>query len=191
MEAVNPDSQHMAQVWNEAGERVSAYLRACRVSNPDLRRQLVRRIVDAAARRHADEPGRSPVELAAEETRRQVEAWTMRFLRRPDNESPAHRFAHARAAVLLADLPRLWPDGFLNPEEQPAEFGRLFETTYLQAGPELDFANMAPRPIDFGPVSDLADHTWKTFDKWPILRGAVTWGLFLAVLGLAFFALRY
>lgn len=191
MAAVNFDSQPMPRTWSEAAERVSAYLRACRVRNPAVRRELVRRIVNAAAERHAVEPERSPIELAGEETRRVVEDWTRRFLERPDGESDAQRFAHARAAVLLADLPAAWPDGFLNPDEQPAEFGRLFKATYLQAGPDLEFSNMGPRAIDLGPVSGLADNTWKTFDKWPILRGAVTWGLFLAALVLGFLALRY
>lgn len=191
MAAVNFDSQPLPRVWSEAAERVSAYLRACRVRNPELRRELVRRIVSAAALRQEAEPGRSPIELAAEETRRLVEDWTERLLGRPAAESGAQRFAHARAAVLLADLPTAWPDGFLNPREQPEEFGRLFKATYLQAGPDLEFSNMGPRPIDLGPVSGLADNTWKTFDKWPILRGAVTWGLFVAALVLGFLALRY
>lgn len=189
MAAVN--ELELTTVWREADDRVSAYLRACRINDPELRDQLGRRIIFAARRRHDLEPARAPGDLVAEETRRLVEDWTTRYLGPATDESHAQRFAHARAAVLLADLPERWPDGFLNPAEQPAEFGRRFKSTYLQSGPDLEFSNMSPRPIDLGPVSGIADRTWKTFDKWPMLRGVATWGLFAAALVLAFLAVRF
>lgn len=191
MDAVSSTAGFADKVWVEAGERVAAYLRACRVGNPELRRRLVQRIITAAIEDSAMEPQRSPVELAAEETRRLVEVWANRFIPPMPDESPRHRFAHARAAVLLADLPRRWPDGFLNLDEVPREFEQQFQGTYLKAGPELNFSNMTPRPIDLGPVSSLANETWRTFDKWPVLRGVAVWGIFFAVLVIAFFAVRY
>jgi hypothetical protein len=178
-------------IWRDAHDRVTAYLRASRVHDPELCERLGDQIVAAARQRYETESNRTPGDLVAEETRRLVEAWTTRYLGPATDESIAQRFAHARAAVLLANLTERWPDGFLNPAEQPPEFGRRFKSTYLQSGPDLEFSNMSPRPIDLGPMSGLADRTWKTFDKWPMLRGLATWSAFAAALVLAFLALRY
>jgi hypothetical protein len=63
--------------------------------------------------------------------------------------------------------------------------------TYLAAGPDLDFASMVPRPIDLGIVRNIADETWKTFTKWPVLRGAFISTLFLTLLGTVFYLVRF
>jgi hypothetical protein len=49
---------------------------------------------------------------------------------------------------------------------------------------------MGARPIDLGPMSDAAGSTWRTFDKLPVLRALATWAVYIAVLTLAFFAVR-
>lgn len=191
MGTVSDAAQTLDPVWDETGRRVAAYLQACRVADPALRQRLVGLVITRAAARHAQQPELAPVELVTEEIQRLVEEWTTRFIRPSADESARMRFAHARSATLLADLPHRWPGGFLSPEEPPGKFGRDFRDTYLEAGPELDFSTMTPRPIDLGPVSSLAGETWKTFDQWPILRGAVVWGLFLGLLLLALYAMHY
>ena len=78
------------------------------------------------------------------------------------------KVARARATELLAEL----------------------RSIYLEAGPNLEFTNMAPRPFDLGPVSDVAGETWRTFAKWPILRTLTVWCLFALLLGTAFYLTR-
>jgi hypothetical protein len=50
---------------------------------------------------------------------------------------------------------------------------------------------MTPRDIDLGLVSEVADTTWRSFDKWPFLRGVATWLIYLGALAAAFYAVRY
>ncbi len=191
MGTVTVETEQTEPVWREMGGRVAVYLRACRINDPVLRHRLVERVLGAARHAQQSQPERAPVELVAEEIQRLVDEWTIRFIQPAAAETAVQRFAHARSAAVLADLAHRWPGGFLSPEAAPEKFGREFRDTYLEAGPELDFSPMTPRPIDFGPVSSLAGETWKTFDKWPILRGAVVWGLFTGLLLLALYAMHY
>lgn len=178
-------------VWHEAYERVENYFRAHRISNRLLLHALTARVIEAAAARHAREPGRAPIALAAEEAVRQMEAWIERHDGADENEPPARRQARGRAGVFLVDLPGRSPASFLDYRPMPRDLAEELRATYLRAGPDLEFANMGPRPIDLGPISGMADGTWRTFDTWPVLRGLVVWGLFLGLLVLAFVTLRF
>lgn len=44
---------------------------------------------------------------------------------------------------------------------------------------------MTPRPLDFGPIANVADEAWRTFRRWPILRAVVVWLLFIGLLAAA------
>ena len=97
--------------------------------------------------------------------------------------------ARGRAAIYLAELPGRWPASFLDHQPPPELLAEL-RSIYLEAGPNLEFTNMAPRPFDLGPVSDVAGETWRTFAKWPILRTLTVWCLFALLLGTAFYLTR-
>lgn len=179
------------RVWHEAYERVENYFRAYRITNRVLLHELTARVLRAAMRRHAAQPHRPPATLAAEEAVRQMDAWIERQLGAVEAESPATRHARARAGLYLANVPERAPECFLDFKPAPPELIDDLRATYLQAGPDLEFVNMGPRPIDLGPISGMADGTWRTFDKWPVLRGLVLWGLFAGLLGVAFFTVRF
>ena len=87
-------------------------------------------------------------------------------------------------------MPESRPEAFLDPSDVPPDLAERIRSTYLAAGPDLEFSNMAPRPIDLGPVSSVADETWRTFARWPVLRIAVLWALVGALLGLSFYLTR-
>lgn len=178
-------------VWAEATERVEDYLRAYRVTNRVLLHRLTQHIIGLAAQRHGADPSRLPLELAMEEAMRLIESWLEKLVGAGDAGTPARRFARGRAAMDLAGLPALWPEYFLDYREMPPEMVAQLRATYLDAGPDLEFSNMAPRPIDLGPVPGAADSAWRTFDKWPALGTLLTWTLFVAVLGAAFYVTRY
>jgi hypothetical protein len=61
----------------------------------------------------------------------------------------------------------------------------------LQPVPDLHQTAMTPQPLDLGPLSEVADETWRTFDKWPVLRGIAMWTLFLLLLAAALFTVRF
>lgn len=176
-------------VWAEAYERVENQLLAYRVTNRFLLTQLTQEILEAAAVRHEIEPDRAPEDLAAEEAEKSLDAWVERLAGSGD-ETPARRIARGRAAIYLAELPRRWPASFLDYHSPPPELLAQLHATYLEAGPDLEFSNMVPRPIDLGPVSGAAGETWRTFAKWPVLRGVMLWGLFAILLGTAFYLTR-
>lgn len=177
--------------WHDAYERVENYFRAHRITNLMLLHELTARVIKAAAVQHERQPHRPPATLAAEEAVRQMEAWIEHQVGSGEGESPARRYARGRAGLYLADLPGRAPECFLGLRPLPEGLAGELRATYLEAGPDLEFANMGPRPIDLGPISGMADGTWRTFDKWPVLRGLVMWGLFFGLLVLGFMMVRF
>ncbi len=176
--------------WTEARERVGGYLRAHGVP-PTALPTLTEQVLTFARERHAAQPDLPPVELAADAAILLIEGWIQHIVGFNEAEGPGRRLAHERAAVHLAQIPQRWSAHFLSEQEPPEELVRELRATYLDAGPDLEFSNMMPRPIDLGPVSDVADTTWRTFDKWPFLRGVATWALYIGALALAFYAVRF
>lgn len=191
METVSDDGTAASSaVWAEARERVGGYLRAHGVPEPAIG-DLTEQILKFARERHAAQPELPPVELAADAAILLIEGWIQHIVGLNEEEGPARRLAHERAAVHLADIPRRWPGHFLTEQDPSPELVAELRRTYVDAGPHLAFSNMMPRPIDLGPVSDVADTTWRTFDKWPFLRGVATWAVYIGLLALAFYAVRF
>ena len=175
--------------WIDAGNRVSAYLAAHGVQTPVLG-ELTGQIILMARDRDAAKPGRSPSALAIECAIELIDSWIAHIVGSESDETPGRRFAHERASVHLAQVPRRWPGHFLSGRDVPEELANHLKSTHVKAGPDLEFSNMAPRPIDLGPVSNVAGSTWRTFDKLPVLRAVVAWSIFVALLSLAFVAVR-
>ena len=92
--------------------------------------------------------------------------------------------------MLLAQAPARWPDCFLHPSPPP-ELTAAVQTVVLETKRPLRQTGMTPQPIDLGPVSEVADETWKTFDKWPVLRGLSVWLLFALLLAAVFYVVRF
>ena len=174
----------------EAAARVEAYLRAHRV-DAKHRAELVGLILEAASRRQASEPGRPLLTLAVEVAEMLIDGWIRQLVQVNLDEPPERRIAHGRAAVHIAGLPRKWPGYFLDRGAPPPELVERLRAAYLEAGPDMELSSMVPRAIDLGRVSAVADETWKTFDKWPFLRGLIIWGLFGLLLGSVFYLVRY
>jgi hypothetical protein len=173
-----------------ARERLDQFLHAHRVSATQ-RARLVPELLAAAERRHTADPTVSLGASAIDEAIRHIDQWIARLVSQNERETPARRAAHALAAVHLADVPRRWPEAFLAPDEPPAELVEALRAAYLEAAPDVALSSMVPRPITLGVVSDVADRTWRTFDKWPVLRGLVMWTLFGALLLAAFWLVRF
>lgn len=118
-----------------------------------------------------------------------VDDWALTL---PDDSPPdlsAQGIARTRARMLLVGLSACRPGlchGAL-PPGLPEALARV----NLQAVPDIHQSAMTPQPLDLGPLSEVADETWRTFDKWPVLRGAVMWTLFLLLLAAALFTVRF
>lgn len=138
--------------WNAAYEKVESYFCALRVRNKLLLGQLVTRVLDRAMRRAVMERDRSTTELAADEMDRVVREWFTAVLDAPVDPMVSER---GRLALLLADMPTRWQDQFLRPSPWPEDFVRSMRETFVRAGPDFQLSQMAPRPIDLGPITAL------------------------------------
>lgn len=176
--------------WDEAFLRVESYLRAHQIESRLLLNRLAMEVI-RAARVAADQPsgtGRDPVALAMSEAERRTTAWFARVLgdaADPDDERLGTR---GRIALVLADAPARWPQHFLAETPPPSELIEAMRAAYIEAGPELELTRMVPRPLDFGPIANVADEAWKTFARWPVLRAIFGWLLFVGLLAVIWFS---
>lgn len=177
-------SEPSGPAWDEAFLRVESYLRAHQIESRLLLNRLAVEII-RAARDAAEAPGGAgcdPVMLAMREAERRTASWFSRVLgdaADPDDERLGTR---GRIALVMADVPARWPQHFLAATPPPPELVEAMRAAYLEAGPELELTRMVPRPLDFGPIANVADEAWKTFARWPILRAVFGWLLFVGLL---------
>jgi len=175
--------------WNAAYVRVEDYLRAHRIHNRLHQSRLILKILERAARRHAENPSLDPTTLAAEEAERMMESWFGEVLG-DQNLSRDRIVVSGRVALLLTDGTEKCPYAFLDEEQVPPEFARAMQQTSIEAGPDMAVSSMVPRPIDLGLITEAAGETVERFEKWPLLRGLVLWLLFASALCGIFFATR-
>ncbi len=176
--------------WDEAFLRVESYLRAHQIESRLVLNRLAVEIVRAARVAADSAPGgeKDPISLAMGEAERRTTEWFARVLgdaADPDDERLGTR---GRIALVMADVPARWPQHFLAATPPPAELVEAMRAAYIEAGPELELTRMVPRPLDFGPIANVADETWKTFARWPILRAVFGWLLFVGLLAAAWLA---
>ncbi|OIR03710.1 hypothetical protein GALL_141270 [mine drainage metagenome] len=175
--------------WNAAYVRVEDYLRAHRIHNRLHQSRLILRILEKAARRHAQTPSADPTRLAAEETEREMDAWFGQVLGEADR--PHERIAiDGRVALLLSDGPERWPYAFLDNDSVPPDFADSMRESSIRAGPDLAVSNMVPRPIDLGRLSEAAGETLERFERYPFLRMLSLWAVFIAALATIFYLTR-
>jgi hypothetical protein len=171
--------------WNAAYGRVEDYLRAHRMDDRLHQVRLIRKILERAAERHAADPTQDPTVLAAEETETLMDGWFADILE--ERDSPHERIAvDGRVALLLCDGPQRWPEAFLEEEKASPEFLRAMRASSMGAGPDLAVSSMVARPIDLGPITEVAGETLERFERWPILRTLFLWLIFAGALTTVF-----
>jgi len=128
--------------WNAAYYRLEDYLRALHVVNRAQQSQIILRLMQAAAAKHARDTSRNPVELVMAEADSALEQWFAQIL-------PDERRADVMGYVALhiTDGLEKWPTAFLE-DDVPVEFQRAMRENDTQAGPALEISSMVPRPID-------------------------------------------
>src|SRR6267378_2481460 len=166
--------------WNAAYSKVESYFHALRIRNKVLLGRLVIHVLKRAIRRAPHEPKCSATELAAEEMDHVVTEWFAEVLQEPPTNRDQMLSTRGRLALLLADMPGKWQDQFLHPGPWPEEFVNAMRETFLRAGPDFQLSQMAPRPLDLGPITTLTN-----FSRLPYARMAAIWiafGLVLVVI---------
>ncbi len=179
------------QAWDEAFSRVESYLRAHQIDSRLVLNRLAFEIV-SAARGNAAAAGFAAnvdaVALAMREAERRTNAWFRDVLGDAVDPEDERLGTRGRIALVLADVPARWPGHFLSATRLPAELVEAMRAAYIEAGPEMELTRMVPRPMDFGPIANVADEAWKTFARWPLLRAIIGWLLFIGLLAALWWA---
>lgn len=177
------------EAWNAAYVRTEDYLRAHRIHNRLHQSRLIQAVLERAAIRHAGNPALDPTTLAAEETERVMDEWFADVLDAKD--LPHDRIAiEGRVAMLLCDGPEKWPYAFLDSRAIPGDFSTAMRASSIKAGPDMSVSSMVPREIDLGLITEAAGETLERMEKWPLVRLALLWAVFLAALLGIFYATR-
>ena len=175
--------------WTEAYARVENYLCALRIENKLLLSQLVAQILSRTSERLEADGAATPAVLAMQEANNVVDNWFREVLLAAGVDA-GEVGPKGRLALFLADMPSRWQNEFLHPGPWPADFLEAMKATFLKTGPDFQKARMTPREIDLGPVSAVADETWRVIDRWPILGAIFVWGIYLGAVGLIVYLLR-
>ena len=167
--------------WNAAYYRLEDYLRALRIANKVHQSQIILRILEMAAARHALDPEQNPTALAMGEARSMMEQWFETILGRRERLAVA-----GLISLLVINAPGKWPVAFLC-DQIPAEFRRAIQESEVRAGPDMQVSSMVPRPIDVSPLLDSI-HLAGMLGRAPALA-IVTGAVILGALSLSLFLL--
>lgn len=189
LEPIPPPRLPADPAWDEAFMRVESYLRAHQVESRILLNRLTVEIIRAARDRVAEEPRLAPLAAAMNEANARLGAWFTQLL--GEEFGRRQRLGpRGRLALVLAEVSQRWPQHFLDVETAPPEMIEAMRASYIEVGPEMRFTNMAPRPIDLGPIANVAGETWDTFRRRPWLRVMATVLALAAVLTLVWVGTR-
>ena len=167
--------------WNTAYEKVESYFKALRVENKLLRGQLVQSVLDRAMRRAPAEPNVATIELAVEELDAVITEWYAEVLDEPVEKTKALLSTRGRLALMLVDMPGRWQDQFLKHGPWPEEFVNAMRAGFIRAGPDFQFSEMTPRPLELGPITTLTN-----LGNLPYFRMIFIWLCFALVLVILF-----
>jgi len=149
--------------WNTAYYRLEDYLRAHNVTNKVHQSQIILRLLERAAARHALSQNTSPTQLAMEEAYELMDSWFERLL--PD-EPPPRAPMIGRVGLSLIDATTRWPNVFLADDHQiPPELLTVLRQVILQSGPDLRVSSMVPRPLDAEPEEAPVAETWEKIGR--------------------------
>jgi hypothetical protein len=168
--------------WNAAYYRLEDYLRAHDVSYKVHQSQIILRLLQRAAARHALQPQEAPTKLALEEAYLVIDQWFGRLL--PDQPESRASIV-GRVGWSMLDASERWPTIFLaNDHEIPPEFRTALSEVTVQSGPDLRVSSMVPRPLDTSPVAELMDEHRERLGRMSLALLIGIMGLFA---GAAFF----
>jgi hypothetical protein len=204
MNAVAPPERPLdAPHWEEAWQRVESYLHAHGLEQRLPLVRLTDRILTRAVAASARETGVPPVTLALREADAAMADWFARVLEQPPETAgtvgdraatpalhPRRLSVRGRIALAMAGVPARWPRHFLADEPPPPELVAAMRSAYLEAGPPVQFSNMAASELELGPLADAAGETWERLRRWPLVGAALGWVAFVALLGFLFYATR-
>ncbi len=170
--------------WNQAYYRLEDYLRAHHVTNKVHQSQIILRLLQRAAARHAAHPEEAPTRLALQEAYAVMDHWFGRLL--PD-EPESRASVVGRVSMYMVDATERWPNVFLAADADiPPEFRTALSESTVQSGPDLRVSSMVPRPLDAESEEDPARETWERLGR---ISKALLIGMTALFAGAAYFYL--
>jgi hypothetical protein len=149
--------------WNAAYYRLEDYLRAHGVTNKVHQSQVILRLLQRAAARHAQTPQTPPIKLALEEAYSEIDRWFEALMDEPDERRAS---IVGRVNLYLLQAPERWPNVFLAPDGMiPPDFRSAMRDSSIQGRPDLSVSSMVPRPLDVSPAAELLEETWERISQ--------------------------
>ncbi len=192
MEAVNiqfAPATGTEEEWNEAYARLADYFRSYQLHNRIRRTQLILETLRRAAEAHAVDSTRTPTAHSIEQARLMLRDW-LGTIYRDLNLSEAQIEAAGRLGFYLSGGPARWPHFFLDDENLPEDMAEAMRSAVRTSGPGMQVSKMTPRDIDLGIVSEVAEDTFETLGRHPMLRYALLITIAGSVLGYLYLLLR-
>jgi len=184
MEAVNiqfaPETG-TEEEWNEAYARLADYFRSYQLHNRIRRTQLILETLRRAAAAHKTDTKKTPTAHSIEQARRMLKEW-LSAIYSDMNLNESQLEAGGRLGFHLSGGPARWPNFFLDKENLPQDMIEAMRSAVRASGPGMQVSKMTPRDIDLGRVSEVAEDTFDTLGRHPILRYSILIGIVVAVL---------
>ena len=185
MEAVNiqfAPATGTEDEWNEAYARLADYFRSYRLHNRIRRTQLILETLRRAAEAHSRDPRRTPTEHAIEQAKLMLHEW-LGTIYGSMHLTDSQLEAAGRLGFHLCDGPNRWPHFFLDRDNLPPDMTEAMRSAVRASGPQMQVSKMTPRDIDLGRITAVAEDTFDTLGRRPIIRYALLSTLVVAVLG--------
>lgn len=161
------DAVKNQSAWDEATERVMAYLTRLEIGGSEHRTRETLEIIERARGRCGTDPSLHPVEAAMSEAAEALRSWYGGVL-------PGATVETGIVASLATGAGRTWPNAVLS-DPPPADLVARLAAASVSAGPELALSSMAAKDMNFGAMETIAQETWQKFDWAPVLRAAALW----------------
>lgn len=164
--------------WNEAHQRLVAYLSGFQIGDYTHQSSLLLEILEAAIKQHETDPEASPVELTLNEAQKRIEAWFSEIF--SEHHMPKAIVRHTGAVSLFTtDSYKRFGQIFLN-REISKELRKELNTSAVRTGPDLEISSMIPREFDYGPLETVKE-TLENSGWGPVVRAFLLWAFIYVV----------
>jgi hypothetical protein len=159
--------------WNEAHDRLQNFLNTFALGNHSQVSRLTLKILDTVRQAHPQDFSGHPTTLVMAQTHKRLAEW-LEINLDTRGRTPQQIFASGYLAMFLSQTFRTAPDSFLV-SPLPEDLRHAMRQVLVITGPDLDVSSMTSRPVDYGPMLDLASHTWHQWNTRSIFMALLIW----------------
>ena len=190
MASINPISSittcNDSVAWNQAHDRLQNFFNTFALGDRSQVSRLTLKILDQAREISRQDNSRDPNILVMALTHGLLAEW-LEINLECEGRSPQQIFASGYLAMFLSKTFRTAPQAFLV-APLPDDLRRAIREVMVVTGPDLDISSMTSRPVDYGPMRDLANNTWHQWNSRSIFIAALCWA---AVYFVVYFWITY